>query len=159
MSAQSLLSMSEVEAEEIHFTVGQALVEAASGLLPRFKDAPLGFGRADADDPTEADADMSTSGDAEALPTILNATLVTKLASHKTAVRGANELRAMAVCLTRCMCARVARQQERTAAGVWLLSIVHRLGSHAEVQVRVCARGWLVRSVRLTCWLATCACV
>lgn len=43
---QALLSMSQVEAEEVHFAVGQALVEAGSGLLPRFKDAPLGFGRA-----------------------------------------------------------------------------------------------------------------
>ena len=87
MPAQSLLSMSEVEAEEIHFTVGQALVEAASGQLPRFKDAPLGFGRAGADDPTEADVDMRADGDEGALPTILTSTLVTKLGSHKTAVR------------------------------------------------------------------------
>ena len=111
---QALLSMSQVEAEEVHFAVGQALVEAGSGLLPRFKDAPLGFGRAkEGEEEGGADSDarqaaIAASVDTANLTTILQAALVTKLASHRTA--------------------------ERTAAGMWLMTIVHRLGAHPLVQ-------------------------
>ena len=111
---QALLSMSQVEAEEVHFAVGQALVEAGSGLLPRFKDAPLGFGRAkEGEEEGGADSDArqaatAASVDTANLTTILQAALVTKLASHRTA--------------------------ERTAAGMWLMTIVHRLGAHPLVQ-------------------------
>lgn len=41
------MSTSVIPSEEIHFAVGQALVEASTGRMPKLGSAPMGFARPD----------------------------------------------------------------------------------------------------------------